>query len=197
MWRVPTGYSPNAREWGCCSQISLCSAHWRNHKPVLRLDQEAPAQTKAQCLIVFPSCWWENRFECSLLGRGQDFLISATWMSIVMSWFSQEAPSFLLVMLQKQKVLSHVSIQRKIAFSNLQALECLGICSSASSHPFFSWSFLLHQPVVAASSQQPYLAAVGIYLCLSLWIFKWWYISDYKANEIKQISIKAAGLEVH
>lgn len=71
-----------------------------------------------------------------------------------------------------ESLVPRVPIQRKIAFSNLQALECLGICSSASSHPFFSWSFLLHQPVVAASSQQPYLAAVGICLCLNLWIFK-------------------------
>lgn len=61
---------------------------------------------------------------------------------------------------------------------------------------FFSWSFLLHQAVVTASLK-PCLTAGGVCLCLNLCIFVWLYFSDYKANEIKQKSIRVAGLEVH
>lgn len=164
--------------------------------------------------VVFPAWWceispgWSGVQKWILPSRGESWTSPFRFLtSIIMPWFSQEAPSLHLVMIQQKKAMSPTQPSREhfifkpLSFGTVGDIGGggVGISFSTSSHAFFSsWSFLLHQVVVTASLQQPYLTAGGICLCLNLCIFRWLYFSDYKANdEIKQNSIKAAGLEVH
>lgn len=154
------------------------------------------------CPAVFLAWSWENSpgwFEVQkwfLPSRGESWTSPFQFlMSIIMSWLSQGgtiAPSGHA----PKKAISPTWSSREHSgwqwwwwWSDLFLYILL--------HLLFSWSFLLHQAVVTPSLQQPYPTAGGIYLCLNLCIFSWWYFSDYKSNEIKQNSIKAAWLEAH
>ena len=85
---------------------------WSSAKGGPRGSSANLCHCSAMCPVVFPVWWWENSPGWSgvqkwiLPSRGESCTSSfQLLMSIIMSWFSQEAPSLLLVMLQQKKAM--------------------------------------------------------------------------------------------